>query len=402
MLNISDGLFNGSTGTLMKICLATNSTGDKVPIRAFLQFSDHLVGPDARTRMRDYQIRQTIDLTWTPIERFTRVLQKSGKNEKLQIVRTQLPLVACNGMTIHKSQGSDMVLVVVNVKKKLRRSLLYVACSRATSYNSLFIDGKFKAPLPPLENDAVTIELARLRQIPLQHSMKFFCDMDDSRTKIMFHNVQSFHAHHLDILAEHSFMASHILAFVEPWTLVGEQYDIPNFTCVHREDCRSKRGSYGSLVYAKDELSSTCKEVNFNSNTDTFGHVQFTEWKISTIKFVMVYKSPRYSPSTFFEDLVRSLVTYKAVDSSVIIFGDFNLDANQPGGQRLIEVMLLFGMVSVLPFSRSTDYGTCLDYCFSNIANIEGWYFESLFSYHSPICVLIPKEVYRFTSIHLA
>jgi hypothetical protein len=68
-----------------------------------MEFKSDLVGIEARNRYKDYLANDNIPNNWTPIKRFKRVLQKSGKNQHLILVRCQIPLVAGNGMTIHKA-----------------------------------------------------------------------------------------------------------------------------------------------------------------------------------------------------------------------------------------------------------------------------------------------------------
>jgi ATP-dependent exoDNAse (exonuclease V) alpha subunit len=66
-------------------------------------------------------------------------------------------------MTIHKSQGSTMEKVTVFLKKGMERSLIYVAFSRATTLNGLFLIGEFKPPSPPGPNHLPTKEMRRPR-----------------------------------------------------------------------------------------------------------------------------------------------------------------------------------------------------------------------------------------------
>lgn len=58
-----------------------------------------------------------------------------------------------------------MEKVVVHVTQNVRRSMLYVACSRATSSSGLFIvtkESEFRPPSAPSENCPVVIEMIRL------------------------------------------------------------------------------------------------------------------------------------------------------------------------------------------------------------------------------------------------
>jgi len=171
-----------------------------------------LIGITKRKSTRVYQIHKKINLNWVAIDRATVNLSRTDKIQGLQLIRTQIPLVAANGMTIFKSQGSSISQVVVHVKRhrkpvgklsmKLTRESLYVACSRATSLQGLFIDGKFEPPTSPPPSDPVTIEMDRLRITPYPFTCKFLQDFEQGFHRVYYQNIQSFAAHYLDVLSD--------------------------------------------------------------------------------------------------------------------------------------------------------------------------------------------------------
>ncbi len=133
----------------------------------------------------------------------------------LELIRKQIPIVGANGMTIAKSQGSSMPMVVVSMRKKLSREHLYVACSRATSRNGLFIDGVFTPPSHPGINHDVSKEMRNLRQTPVAFELRFFSDVQ-SRNKLYYHNIECFRKYRQDVISDPHIMSSNLLAFVEP------------------------------------------------------------------------------------------------------------------------------------------------------------------------------------------
>jgi len=219
-VDVQDGLFNGSTGCLKKIEYGRTHLGNPIPKRCWMDFRNPLIGANKRLGTNGYQRKKEINVDWTAIERITKNLSKTGRHKGLEIVRTQIPLVAANGMTIMKSQGSSIPCVTVAVKRsrtstgrltrKLTRELLYVACSRATSLAGLFIDGEFDAPEPPRKDDFVTTEMERLRAIPFSFSIKFLQDFGTNYRKLFFHNMQSFIAHREDLSADHCAMSRYV------------------------------------------------------------------------------------------------------------------------------------------------------------------------------------------------
>ena len=66
-------------------------------------------------------------------------------------------------MTIYKSQGGTYEKVVVNLKKRMTRSELYVASSGATKGSGLYLTGEFIPPKPPEPNDAVAMMFKTMR-----------------------------------------------------------------------------------------------------------------------------------------------------------------------------------------------------------------------------------------------
>jgi len=56
--------------------------------------------------------KNNIDLSWVPVDRIIKNLIKTGRHHGFAIIRIQIPLVAANGMTINKAQGSSMASVV--------------------------------------------------------------------------------------------------------------------------------------------------------------------------------------------------------------------------------------------------------------------------------------------------
>ncbi len=219
------------------------------PVRAWLDFKSPVIGSMKRraaAALINRRAQQNANYrNWVPVERIKKSLTKSYVYQGLQVVRIQLPLVACNGMTVAKSQGSTMPCVVVSTRgagrQRLTRQELYVACSRATGINGLFIDGKFVPPQAPADDDSVTVELARLQSKPYQFKLRFLQDISTDYHKFYFHNVQSLASHLEDAAADPCISSADLVAFVEPHLLQRDHLDFPGYTVVHRTNCRELR-----------------------------------------------------------------------------------------------------------------------------------------------------------------
>jgi hypothetical protein len=253
-IDVQDGLFNGATGTLKMIEYENNN--QQIPKRAWLDFRHPLIGSARRTNTRSYQAKKNINMNWVAVDKLKRNLSKTGRHHGLKIIRKQIPLVAANGITINKAQGSSLICAVVCVKRrngrKLTRERLYVGCSRATTKDGLFIDGVFEPPNPPPPDDKVTLEMEKLRRVPMQFSIKFLQDYDESFNKIYFHNVQSFILHHADVQADHCPMSSDFVALVEPKLLRSDVISLNGYDCIFRKNSRkSPANSEGALLFQR-------------------------------------------------------------------------------------------------------------------------------------------------------
>ncbi|GFW36683.1 uncharacterized protein TNCV_1956831 [Trichonephila clavipes] len=80
--------------------------------------------------------RDVLDLKWTPI--VTRAVNiPLGGNIKCR--PNQFPVVSASAITIHKSQGGTFYEVVFNYDKSEQIQLVYVALSRVTSIDGLYL-----------------------------------------------------------------------------------------------------------------------------------------------------------------------------------------------------------------------------------------------------------------------
>ncbi|RWS10742.1 uncharacterized protein B4U79_00026 [Dinothrombium tinctorium] len=140
-IDIEDGLVNGATG-ILKLIKYSSFQNKKKAIRLWLLLDSCDAGTQAR--------------------QFFALYQKIRRNLSISIQRQQFPVVPAEAITIHKSQGGTYQAVAVHLSQKMRRSEIYVACSRVTKLSGLYLTGKFMPPKPPSENDIVKIKIARM------------------------------------------------------------------------------------------------------------------------------------------------------------------------------------------------------------------------------------------------
>ena len=181
-------------------------TNETVPCRLWIKFNEEKTGRKARANFHNVMRNRNIDPSLTPIEPVTRQINTRSTNFKVE--RKQFPLVPSEAMTIYKSQGGTYEKVVVNLKKGMTRSELYVACSRATKASGLYLIGDFVPPKPPERNDAVAMMFKTMRsERMLKFSLEFPEESQGERFFVMFHNVQSLNKHIFDVRSDKTFLS---------------------------------------------------------------------------------------------------------------------------------------------------------------------------------------------------
>lgn len=180
-----------------------------------------------------------------------------------------------------------------------------------------------------------------------------------------------------------------MLALVEPWLLPGDSLDFPSFNCLHRTNCSGRhRNSEGALLLTKLNVEQN-RTPNLHVDSSADGHCLFLQWVVSGINVIMTYKHPAYLQLRFVEKLAEIL---NKINGNILLFGDVNTDLTKPESKRFVKLMERKKLMSKLPIQDpSTDYGTHIDVCFSNVDSVDAWFYESYFSYHKAICIIWPK-----------
>jgi len=144
-IDVADGLVNGSIGILRHFeLLPGDAREDESPVyrmQVWLEFEPSTVGRRARLKHRPRISASAgcLDASWTPIT-FRSVSISPGNQLKCR--RIQLPISPACAITIHKSQGGTFNSAVVCYDKSQQTQLVYVAFSRVTSIEELYIINK--------------------------------------------------------------------------------------------------------------------------------------------------------------------------------------------------------------------------------------------------------------------
>ncbi|CAD6226275.1 GSCOCG00011863001-RA-CDS, partial [Cotesia congregata] len=151
-IDVEDGLVNGAVGILK----GYEMNHKEEIFRLWIDFSDDQIGKKRRKEIYNKNGHQN----WTAIDKAMRNIKPTKKI--VTIIREQFPIVPAEAITIHKSQGGTYNNVVIHLAKGMKKNELYVAFSRCTKLNGLFIVGDLNIPLFQNPYDQVQIEIKRL------------------------------------------------------------------------------------------------------------------------------------------------------------------------------------------------------------------------------------------------
>ena len=385
-LDIEDGLVNGACGQLMMIDYGKlQKTNETVPCRLWIKFNEEKTGRKARANFHNVIRNRNIDPTLTPVEPVTRQINTKSTNFKVE--RKQFPLVPSEAMTIYKSQGGTYEKVVVNLKKGMTRSELYVACSRVTKTSGLYLIGDFVPPKPPERNDAVAMMFRTMRaERMLKFSLEFPEECQEEKFSIVFHNVQSLNKHIMDVRSDKTFLGASALSLVETWTRPTDSLEIEGFQIVHRRDCKDVRKPFGQIMYLKSNFKyeNIVERYEYSGND----HIEYSSIKIDDVCLISVYNSPNSSFDVLKRHMNEVISISKRVCENIVVVGDFNVNLKVKANHKFIEYMKSFGLALINALDKnSTNAKTQIDYCFTNMKELQSDYFESLTSFHKPIWI---------------
>jgi hypothetical protein len=159
------------------------------------------------------------------VEPYSQIVNQDRRSH-LQLRGTQLPVFPAECLTVHKSQGGTYNQVVVYDigKKRLSRSLLYVACSRATSANGLTLickDNMFVKPkglFAEPENELRKEIQERQPTVSLDlfyHHLLNRIEGQSPYFQVISHNIQSLRRHIDQVVNDHVYLSSDLLLFNE-------------------------------------------------------------------------------------------------------------------------------------------------------------------------------------------
>ena len=189
-VDISDKLINGQIGTIVNIVTSNHSIKT-----IYIEFDNDNVGIN---KMQSDRLAQQLNAV--PIERVTTEIRTNEKKLSYPVIkRTQFPLMLSWACTVHKVQGLSLKEVVVSFELHKQRSFnngqMYVALSRVTSLQGLYLIGKFNSNAIAVDKKAKN-EYEYLRE---NQSINFYADPECNILSLVVCNVRSLRKHFKDL-----------------------------------------------------------------------------------------------------------------------------------------------------------------------------------------------------------
>ena len=216
-VDVSDGLCNGVSGIIKGIDFLNSS----MPSAVYVKFDSDKIG----TKTRSSQFIPTQYSGCVPIKPRKETFKVKGK--EYTTTREQIPLKLAWAVTIHKVQGQTTETAVISMKQ-LKEAMAYVALSRVTSLQGLYLidfdPTKIYCRQDVETNVANMVFLDMSRANPLLH-------LDHIKHLIIaHHNIRSLRCHLEDLKTNTQMRKAHIICLSETWLPNNDSNDIANLT----------------------------------------------------------------------------------------------------------------------------------------------------------------------------
>lgn len=354
-LDVSDGLVNGATGKILDIIHSESSSS--FPKAIVIQFDNRKIGRIARQSSKISLQGYECGVPILPAE----VKQNAGRSDSSpEITRIQFPVVLCWACTIHKVQGATLDKVVASFKKLRTKGQAYVAVSRATSLQGLFLLD-FKPELIKAD-DMVLKEMNRLEEHTSSTTEAYqqLSGPSPNIVRVCFFNVQSLWDRR-DVENDPYINTASILAMSETWqpsiqcSLKGYGYNISRG--------RSSENGGGVALFSKNYPLKELDLLITNCNIDAIAaHIPLSNDN-SYITVLLLYCPPRTTVPLICCCIKDFIQSHRG--EQIIIGGDFNINLNKTSNS-VVKLLQEEGFVQVSngPTHQS---GSHIDHIWTNL-----------------------------------
>ncbi|KAK3100323.1 hypothetical protein FSP39_018128 [Pinctada imbricata] len=387
-INVADGLANGVIGTVNEIVTTNGSASSQQQVKLIrVIFDDERVGKESGKKVND---KIVVDIQ-----------RVEDEPTKSCVIRHQFPLKLAWACTAHKVQGMTCKEIVVNLDKVFSPGQAYVALSRATTLEGLYLqysndnilDSKLYA------DKDVQSALVSMKRFTVDFLKVGAKNIEDSQMNITLHNIQSLasHIHYLE--NDDRFLTSDAIFLTETWienTMKNREFSLKDFICHHktREDSYSSsnpqtqnmkisKGGGISVFYKNESEVTVCNTIRCTNI-----EAMITSMHGGKLYVVVVYNPPSYSSSMFLNNLVEIISKLRKLSKAIIVMGDFNENALKADGP-IQKKMKELGFKQIVK-DRTTEQGTLIDHVYiSENVQASCSIVPTFYSYHEAVAINI-------------
>lgn len=377
--NVEDGLVNGVMGHISQFVFDENC--ENLVKAVVIVFDNKNVGKKSGLKTKDGNV--------VFIER----VQEDIRDKKCTMIRYQFPVRLSWACTAHKVQGMTTDKIVVNLDKAFAPGQAYVALSRVTSKEGLFIDTNDSGRLQKLVYADPDIKTGLNGTAKITN-----CEnLNLNGKKIILQNIQSLNKHFADLKNDARFKQADIICLTETWLradsdirnclLMGYKFHhLPRHAAysydseMHSSLGLSKGGGVG--VYLKDDQEYDVIPL-IGMNIEGIAITMKNE----DVLFLCVYRPRLANMKAFLGNLQHVLNFLSNKSGNIVIMGDFNEDAKQNGP---IQTFFKNKKYRQLVNFSTTEGGTILDHVYiSNNMQIDVRQLPTYYSYHDGLILTL-------------
>ena len=264
---------------------------------------------------------------WVPIKRTDTRISIGNSYVSASIQRTRFPRTLASACTVHKVQGLSLPKSVISLEleeqKAFRPGQIYVALSRVTNIEGLYLTSTFKLDAIKANIEALN-EYDRLRKEALFTPVSLPMSLRETLSFVLL-NVRSFKRHAVDIVCHKKLIEYDILFLTE--AQVSQTDNLSAMQSILEEytldpNISSFRYSSLSICY-KSTIPVSCHQEN---DGISFFQVFKQTYSGKIISVELMYRKYTESVSLFYE----KFETLNAREEVDIILGYFNLNAQDP------------------------------------------------------------------------
>ncbi|XP_065082636.1 uncharacterized protein LOC135705014 [Ochlerotatus camptorhynchus] len=415
-VDVGDGIVNGAIGVL-KYIEHTDDDLQQSASRVWFKFENDAVGAQLRVKSRALVFSKPgiLQQDWTPIcKRSVNVKLSSA----IKCKRIQFPVASACALTIHKSQGGTFNEIVVDYDKSQEQQLVYVAMSRVSSLQGLYLTNSANSFIFHHAKGSNTPRMRELRDemhrlenhklVTLSDELNTFLSNDGHSGVLMSLNVQSLNAHSKDMSTDHVMTRADFFALSETWIDNNAPLEIQGYRCIAKFKRENVRAG-GVAIFERATISPLSSSHTIEKLSEQYdpilieaekhGDICAANIQVEACNIIVfcVYLSPNTTMKQAKTFMTRNLFHYKTKDNPIIVTGDFNVDVSKAENIGFVQFMKNFLQLDLVsdPKLPTTLGGTCIDLVFARkIPELPTKRFITYFSYHRPLFTLLSAVSY--------